>query len=196
MKSFLTFLTEANAVGSKFEQKTADMVNKWLKSKKLNGRFKASRFQSIEESKARDEDYSDVVVEELETGKKFFIECKEADRSNVMNAKFEIAEDGGLVLQKDGGGEQIEEDEESLESPFVKAVQESEEYAVFRKFMGDGNDYLGSATPADYYFGRKDDADKVLKKLIPAYNKLVKSGKVEADCKPFDAKNLRDSTKG
>lgn len=31
MRTFLTFLFEANAVGSKFEKQTADMVNMWLK---------------------------------------------------------------------------------------------------------------------------------------------------------------------
>ena len=44
MKTFLTFLFEANAVGSKFEKKTADMINEWLKKNKLQKHYDVRRF--------------------------------------------------------------------------------------------------------------------------------------------------------
>jgi hypothetical protein len=92
---FREFLAEANAVGSGFEQKTADMVSKWLAKNNLASKYSAKRFQRLsEDDGSRDEDFSDVVVEERKSGEKFFIECKEFERSNVLNLQFDIKADG------------------------------------------------------------------------------------------------------
>ena len=88
-------IAEANAIGSDFEQKTADMVSKWLVKNNLAKKYSAKRYQRLsEDDGARDEDFSDVVVEERKTGEKFFIECKEFERSNVLNLQFDIKTDG------------------------------------------------------------------------------------------------------
>ena len=93
--SFMAFIAEANAIGSDFEQKTADMVSKWLVKNNLAKKYSAKRYQRLsEDDGARDEDFSDVVVEERKTGEKFFIECKEFERSNVLNLQFDIKTDG------------------------------------------------------------------------------------------------------
>lgn len=185
--TFGEFLAEANAVGSDFEQKTAKMINEWLKSNGLSKRFRAKRYQSVNES--RDEDFSDIVIEDLSTGKSFFVECKNADRTNVLNLKLDISEGGNLFA----AGKNANEAERKY-SDLVHNMQECADFRKFWKFMTSGNSLIGGAKPTDYYFGEKDP-DKALPSLIKKYNQLVKDGKTESDCKTF-GKKLRDSTKG
>lgn len=48
---------------------------------------------------------------------------------------------------------------------------------------------------SDLYFKKQDVDDKFLASLIKQYNKIVKNGNVESDCKEFKADNIRNSTK-
>lgn len=88
MKSFLAFLneniSEANAIGSEFEQQIADNVQVWIEENGLDDIFVAKRYQNITEDDGnRDEDYSDVVVENLKTNEQIFIECKKHVTANI-----------------------------------------------------------------------------------------------------------------
>lgn len=194
--SFMRFLAEANAVGSGFEQKTADSVQAWLEAKGLSKRWKASRYQTLsEDDGARDEDYSDVVVEEKKTGERFFIECKEFERSNVLNLQFDIRSDGSLSPVRGKNREKLSETEEERASPLVSSVAECEGYGDFIAFLNNRNRLLKGLKPADFWDDPEtDDAKRFLPSLISKYNGMVKDGKVEADCKEFDGKNLRGST--
>lgn len=192
----MSFLAEANAVGAGFEQKTADAVQAWLNAKDLAGRWKASRYQTLKEDDgSRDEDFSDVVVEEKRTGDRFFIECKEFERSNVLNLQFDIASDGRLSPVKGKKREKLTETEEDSVSGLVEAIGGCQEYSDFITFLNERNRLLKGLKPADFWADPEhDDARRFLPSLISKYNGLVKAGKVEADCKEFDADNLRDST--
>lgn len=52
---------------------------------------------------------------------------------------------------------------------------------------------LNGTKPIDVYSGKKEFDPR---KLIPKYNKLVRNGLTEADCKEFDLDVIRDSTAG
>ena len=196
MKSLLQFIYEANAVGSKFEKKTADMINQWLKKNNLQKKYDVRRFQSVfEDKKGRDEDYSDILVENIKTGEKFFIECKEADRSNVINMQFDIRESGKLVPVKSVGRTELDEAELETVQPFIDKISGSNEFKNFIDFLNTKNNLISNHIPYDYYFGKIKDCDKILNKLIKKYNSLVRSGGVESDCKEFDVNNIRNSTK-
>lgn len=200
MISFLQYLNEsralneANAAGSKFERKIADNINKWIKQNKLQNKFKASRFQNItEEEGNRDEDYSDVIVEDLETGNKFFIECKQNGNDNVITTQFDIQEDYSLVPVKDKSREEV--DDEIL-IQLASDIQQNAEYQKFIQFMQEETDWVrGGLCPADFYFNKQEINDKDLHSMIKSYNKMVKNGEVEADNKPFDGKLIRESTR-
>lgn len=196
MRSFTSFLYEANAVGSAFEKKTAQMVNLWLKKNNLTRLYDVRRFQSVfEKTSGRDEDYSDIVVENLKSGEKFFIECKEVDRSNVMNLQFDIRENGDIVPVRSVGRKNLAETELDLIGPFLSVIRKNPEYRGFIEFLNTRNPLLGNVPPSEYYFDRADDADSLTPRLLEKYNDLVKSGGVEADCKKFDPKNIRPSTR-
>lgn len=49
--------------------------------------------------------------------------------------------------------------------------------------------------PSELYFNREDVSDKTLNNLMARYNKFLKSGQAEADCKPFDSKLVREKTR-
>jgi len=72
-------------------------------------------------------------------------------------------------------------------------INGSKQFEKFRGFMTSGQKLLGGARPLDIYDGKtKFDP----KKLIPKYNRLVRNGLTEADCKEFDLDNVRKSTAG
>lgn len=54
---------------------------------------------------------------------------------------------------------------------------------------------IGGVKPSELYFGKQEVTDKVLKSLMAKYNKFLKSGKAEADCKPFDPDLVREKTR-
>ena len=193
---FGRFLAEANAVGAGFEEKTAGMVNSWLGKNGLGREWEARRYQKLSEDEgARDEDYSDVVVESRDGSRKFFIECKEYERSNVLNMQFDIKEDGGISPVKGKKRERLDEAEAGLAEGLVDAIRASDGYRGFLQFLNARNKWLKNLKPAMFWFDNEtEDAERVLPGLIKAYNKLVKGGKVEADCKEFDAKKIRPST--
>lgn len=194
--SFASFLAESNAAGAGFEQKTADMISEWLAENGLSRKYSAKRYQKLtEENGNRDEDFSDVVVEDRKTGDRFFVECKEFERSNVLNVQFDIKSDGEIFPVKGKKREALDEAETECVSGLVKAVRECEGYAEFIEFLNTRNRFIHGLRPADFWSDPDSaDARRFLPGLVSAYNKLVKAGKVEADCKEFDVKKLRDST--
>ena len=194
--TFKDFLLEANSAGSKFEQKIANNINKWLKKNKLDNKFKASRFQSIkEEDGNREEDYSDVVIEDLETKEQFFVECKEKITDNIITTMFDIQDqdDFPLVPVKDKSREEVDDE---LLLQLASDIQNNELYQKFGRFLKEETENVkGGFSPADFYFNKQEISEPELTSLIKKYNKMVKSGKVEADNKPFDDKLIRESTR-
>ena len=75
----------------------------------------------------------------------------------------------------------------------ANAVNKSDQFEKFKSFMTSGQKLLKNVKPIDVYFGREKFDPK---KLIPKYNKLVRRGLTEADCKEFDLDVIRDSTAG
>ena len=190
MISFKTFLFEANSAGSQFEQKIADNIQDWIEKNGLAKNFEASRYQTITENDGnRDEDFSDIVVTNLQTKEKFFIECKKGIKDNCVTTQFDImSSDYSLIPVSGKNREKIEDD---LMNRLASDIQTSEEYQKFCEFMESSQDGI---RPADCYFGEIDQSK--LDKLISDYNKMVDQGKVEADNKKFDKDNIRDSTRG
>lgn len=177
MGEFLRFLAEQNSVGLGFEKKTAKNVNAWLAKNGLDGEFQAERFKPGEGQ--RSELFPDVRVEGPDGD--FFVECKEYSRANMLNAQFDLDEKCSAVP-----------DDEAY-SGLAEQINGSEQFGRFRKFMTSKQGLLGGARPIDVYGGR---AEFDPKKIVPKYNKMVKSGLTEADCKEFDPDNLRKSTSG
>ena len=197
VKSFSRFLSEANAVGAKFEEKVAKSVQDWLKANGLSKKFEACRYQPLSEDNGRrDEDYSDVIVQEIAGDSRFFIECKEFDRSNVLNLRFDIGQDGRAVPVKGKDRTALSETETERVSSLTESIQGSDGFGRFVDFLNSRNRLLKGLKPSEFWFDEDaEDADRFLPALIRAYNKAVRGGKTEADCKEFDEKKLRDSTK-
>lgn len=199
MTSFLEFagifFCESNAAGQKFEQKIARNVKKWIQESHLDKKFKAEHYQAssaLKEEDGRDEDYSDIIVEDSSSGEKFFIECKEA-KANFVTTQFDISEDGH-VMPVSGKSRDIEvTDDASLR--LAEMIQEDDSFQRFAEFLQQESDLLDGVKPADLYFGKTDVTDGTLKSLMTRYNKFLKSGKAEADCKPFDQKLVREKTR-
>lgn len=195
MYTFRDFLVEANAAGSNFEQKITRNVKAWLKANGLSNKFSASRYQQVTESKngARDEDYSDIIVENLKTGNIFFIECKQKITDNIVTTMFDINKD--FTLSHVIGRDREKTDDELL-LKLSEDMQSTKKYQMFVDFLQQPSEKLsGSITPADLYFGNADVNDKDLTKLISEYNKIVDDGLTEADCKKFDTHMIRESTR-
>lgn len=134
MYTFKDFLAEANAAGSKFEQKIARNVKAWLKANGLSSKFSASRYQQVTESKtgARDEDYSDIIVEDLENGSTFFIECKQKITDNIVTTMFDINED--FTLSQVIGRDREKTDDELL-LRLSEDMQSTKKYQMFADFL-------------------------------------------------------------
>lgn len=192
MSEFLEYLLEANSAGSGFEKKTASAVSKWLKHVGLSGKFTARRYQRVNESAKRDESFSDIVVENLETKDQFFIECKQETRANIITTQFDINRDFSLQAVKDRNRRLFEND---TVSKLSQSIEKSDEYGKFREFMRKKFKLLGGRSPSDFYFGDMDVEDPVLSKLVDKYNKMIENGECEADNKPFTMKMIRDSTR-
>lgn len=178
MGEFLQFLAEHNQVGLNFEKKTAQNINKWLSENEMSEEFKASRFKP--KKGQRSENFPDVYIQKKD-GSGFFVECKEYSRANMINARFTINDDCSITTN----------------NPNYKnlaiLLSKSEQFNKFKKFMLSKQKLLDNKKPIDIYCG-KQEFD--VKKLIPKYNKLVRNGFTESDCKEFDLDNIRKSTIG
>lgn len=207
MMTFKQFLSEANAAGSKFEQKVADAVQDWIEKNGLQKKWKASRFQSVTEDEgSRDEYFSDVVVEDLESGWQFFIECKQNGADNIITTMFDIKEvDNGpdakmrefyLVPVEGKSREEIPSGTGDPRNALAHDLVCNDDFGQFSEFISQPCELLGDACPADFLLGEAEVPDPMLSKLLNAYNKLVDDGKTESDCKKFDGKLIRESTRG
>lgn len=200
MTSFLEFagilLCESNTAGQKFEQRIAKNVKKWISANNLEKKFKAQHYQASEtlkEDDGRAEDYSDIVVENLETTEKIFIECKEK-KANFVTTQFNINKDGTVTPVAGKNRDKLVEDNANLE--LANMIQEDEGFQNFIEFLWLDNDLLDGLKPAQLYYNDQDVSDKVLNQLMNKYNKFLKtSTEVEADCKPFDSKLVREKTR-
>lgn len=178
MGGFLQFISEQNAIGLAFEKTTAKNINRWLSENGMNSDFRASRFKPGPGQ--RSENFPDVYVER-KNGEGFFVECKQYSRANMINARFDLGE-SCFVTAKD-----------EKYSGIADAVNKSDQFGKFRTFMTSGQNALGGARPIDVYLGEKRFDPK---RLIPKYNKMVRNGLTEADCKEFDLDVIRESTAG
>ena len=192
MTTFLQFLEEANAAGSKFELKVAYSVQKWLKSNGLDKKWKAYRYQNVTEDDGnRDEDFSDVALKNLQTDETFFIECKQNGDDNPVTQMFDITEDFQLAPVK---GKMRQKDDNQLSQRLATDLCATEEFQRFALFMQDEFELLGKA-PIEFWFNRDNVNDKELSLLMTSYIKMVASGQTEADNKKFDKKLVRESTR-
>lgn len=199
MTSFLDFagimLCEANSAGQKFEAKIAKNIKKWISENSLEGKLQASHYQakrSLKEDDGRDEDYSDIEIQMLDGDcQKIFIECKEK-KANFVTTQFDINEDG-TVTPVVGKSREEATDEASLK--LAELIQEDDGFQKFIEFLQLENDLLGGLKPSELYFGKQDVSDKTLSSLMARYNKFLKTGEAEADCKPFDSKLVREKTR-
>lgn len=194
--SFMSFLAEANRRGSAFEERVAGMVQRWLSANGLSRRWKAYRYQSLrEDGGRRDEDFSDVAVEELGPGERFFVECKEFEAANVLNVRFDIGSDGSLFPVRGIGRERLEGEDAEAMAPLTAAIRWSDGFREFVGFLNRRTQLLRNLRPADFWDDPEtDDAKRFVGPLVSKYNKVVRSGEAPADCKEFDAGNLREST--
>lgn len=196
--SYTNYLLESNQAGQKLEAKIAKNVQKWLEEGGLAGKFKASHYQSsksLKEDDGRDEDYSDVLVQSLEDpGQKIFIECKEA-KANFVTLQFDINEDGTITPVAGKARRELDASEDSPARRLASLIQESEQFQSFLEFLEAGNDFLRGCKPKDFWFSKKQVDDGILSDLMARYNKFLKTGWAEADCKPFDKKLVREKTR-
>lgn len=194
--SFMSFLAEANRRGSAFEERVAGMVQKWLSANGLSRKWKAYRYQTLREDDGkRDEDFSDVAVEELGAGERFFVECKEFEAANAINVRFDIGSDGGLFPVRGTGRERLAGSEAAAAEQLTAAVRESPGFSEFVEFLNRRTPLLRNLRPADFWDDPEtDDAKRFVGPLVSKYNKVVRSGGAQADCKEFDAGSLREST--
>ena len=199
MTSFLDFagimLCEANSAGQKFEAKIAKNVKKWILENGLQDRFEARHYQaksSLKEDDGRDEDYSDIEIQVNGSDEKIFIECKEK-KANFVTTQFDINEDGSVTPVAGKNRDKKIEDDATLK--LVEMIQEDDGFQKFIEFLQLDNDLLGGMKPSELYFGKQDVSDKTLSSLMSRYNKFLKTGEAEADCKPFDSKLVREKTR-
>lgn len=122
----------------------------------------------------------------------FFIECKEA-KANFITTQIDINEDGRTVTRVFGKSRRPLEDEASLK--LAEMIQEDPSFQNFSEFLELESELLGGVRPREFWFGEKDVTDNILKKLMAKYNKFLKTGEAEADCKPFDSKLVREKTR-
>ena len=99
----------------------------------------------------------------------------------MINARFDLDE-SCKVTAKDGKYNGI-----------ADAVNNSDQFGKFKAFMTTEQKLLNGMKPIDVYSGKKEFDPR---KLVPKYNKLVRNGLTEADCKEFDLDVIRDSTAG
>ena len=203
MTNFLQFLNEANAAGSKFEKEAANAVQAWIDANGLGKKFKATRFQTVnEDDGSRDEDFSDVVVDDLETGEQFFIECKQNASDNIITPMFDIREVDSsagrsfyFVPVEGKSRDEISASEDDPRNVLAYELSHTDGFQQFNDFLAEPNELLDGICPADFLLDRDDVTDQLLTRLMKAYNKLVDDGKTEADCKKFDGKLIRESTR-
>lgn len=199
MTTFFEYLAESNSAGSEFEKLITKNVNEWLKSNDLSRKFKASHFQGGQSRKmietedlgGRSEDYSDIMIRHQDSGEVFFIECKEA-KANFVTIQFDFKEDGKVVPVFGKSREQLEDE---VASRLAERIEENEGYQEFTEFLNSPCKLINDNTPGDYWFNRKDADDQTIRSLMTKYNRFLKSGKAESDCKPFDSKLVRESTR-
>lgn len=191
--SFLSYLKESNSAGSAFEIQIAKCVKRWIKSNKLTDKFEAKRYQTVEEEETgRDEDFSDVVVIDKQSNEQFFIECKQAVKTNIVTTQFDISEDF-IAYPVYGTERDLVEDNITLK--LADDINNNEQFKQFISFLQTENDHLNGKPPSYYFFNKEEVTDQLLHKLMKQYNKLVDDEQVEADCKKFDLTLVRDTTR-
>lgn len=127
------------------------------------------------------------------TGDKTFIECKQNAKDNVVTTMFDISDAFELVPVV---GHDRAQSDDSLLLDLAQALQETDGFQKFKSFLVEETSWVkGGFSPADFYFNRQDINERDLQSLIKSYNKMVKSGEVEADNKKFDGKLIRESTR-
>lgn len=160
----------------------------------MDNKFKAEKYQSLNEN-IKCEEFSDIIIKNLNEAPLFFIECKEYERANILNSKFNITSDGDITPVRGKEKTELSETELDLYSNLTKAIRQSEQFKQFIDFLNDDCIILKNKKPAEFWNNKSNDIDSILSSLIKDYNKCIKSGNFEADCKSFDIKNIRSSTK-
>lgn len=99
----------------------------------------------------------------------------------MINARFDLDETCSAAAK------------EEKYSGIADAVNGSDQFAKFKRFMTTEQKLLDGIRPIDVYSGKSAFDPR---KLVPKYNRLVRNGLTEADCKEFDLDVIRDSTAG
>lgn len=200
MKSFLEFLnenvTEANAFGSEFEQQVANNIQNWITANNLDDVFFAERYQSITEDDGnRDEDYSDVIIENLKTGEQIFVECKEHVADNISQLMVDFEFVNGKLTPIIVKGIHREKASSEIYRAFENYLQSNQEFQLFEKFLNSNITVSNKKfKPSDFYFDKKQCNDLELNLLISEYNKMVDAGMFYSQNKKFNIDVIRQKT--
>ena len=194
MISFKHYLNEANSAGSKFELTVARSVKQWIHASNLDSIFHAERYQTIKEDEqsGRSEDYSDIIVENIQDGSTFFIECKQAIKTNIVTTQFDIDHRFNLIPVSGKSRIPIQN---SLSLQLAQDLMSTDGYAKFVQFLIKPTSLLDGKCPAQFYFNQSEATDQQLSKAMKQYNKMVDNEQVEADCKKFDLDVIRETTR-
>lgn len=201
MKCFLEFLNEnvneANAFGSEFEQNIANNIQSWIEANGLDEIFSVERYQSISEDDGkRDEDYSDIVVENLKTSEQIFVECKEHATSNISQLMVDFKLSDARIKPIIVKGIHRQKADGKIYRIFEEYLSKNNGLKEFTSFLDSSIAVAGKKfVPKDLYFEQKLCTDDELVLLINAYNSLVDAGNFYANNKKFNLDVVRDSTR-
>ena len=163
-------VVEDNTAGKAFEADVCKGIRKLLSKWKY---IKAFTMQELfdklgNELQGRVEDYSDICIMNMKTGKQVFVECKEEFGANVANMKFQISEDGKIQFVH---GKTPKLLKNSLTEKLAKDLMSQDSFKAFLEFMYMPSKHLDGNTPADYYFGAIESTQALVSKLAILVNK-------------------------
>ena len=163
-------VVEDNAAGKAFEASVCKGIRKLLaKWKHVQAFTMQELFDKLgDKLPGRVEDYSDICIMNMKTGKQVFVECKEEFGANVANMKFQLMKDGRIEFVH---GKTPKLLKNSLTEKLAEDLMRQDSYKAFLEFMQAPSKHLDGKTPADYYFGAIEPTQALVRKLAILVNK-------------------------
>lgn len=163
-------IVEDNAAGKAFEEVTCRNIRNLLRPYKSVKAFTMQELFSkldADSIPGRVEDYSDICIRDMKTGKNVFVECKEEFGANVANMKFKLLEDGSIQFVYGKSQKSISN---SLTSKLAADLMQQERFKAFIQFMHQPCKHLDGKAPVDYYFGKERPTQAIARKLAIKVN--------------------------
>lgn len=163
-------IVEDNAAGKVFEEVTCKNIRKLLAPFRHIRAFTMQElFDKLDADSipGRVEDYSDICIQNMQTGKQVFVECKEEFGANVANMKFKLLEDGSIEFVY---GKSQKSLSNSLTNKLAADLMQQEQFKKFVQFMHQPCKHLAGKAPADYYFGKEQPTQEIVRKLAVKTN--------------------------